>query len=55
MNVKKIIEVCRRRQQNNLGCRRCEYTGKTCEHAINILRVDKPGNYDELNNKEETK
>ena len=55
MNIKKIVEVCRLRQSNNLGCRRCEYVGKTCEHATNILRVDKPGDYNEYNelNKEE--
>ena len=52
MNVKKIIEVCRLRQQNKLGCRRCEYMGKTCEHAKTILRVDKPGNHNELNKEE---
>lgn len=49
MNIKKIIEVCRFRHQNNLECRRCEYMGKTCEHATNILKVSKPKDY-ELNN-----
>lgn len=52
MNVKKIIEVCRLRQDNKLGCRRCEYNGGTCEHAKNILRVDKPSDYNELNRKD---
>lgn len=52
MNMKKIIEVCRLRQQNDLGCRRCEYVGKTCEHAKNILRVDIPGKYNKLNKEE---
>lgn len=50
MNIKKIIEVCRLRQLNESGCRRCEYMGKTCKHAKNILRVEKPGDYNELNN-----
>lgn len=52
MNIKKIIEVCQLRQQNKLDCRRCEYMGKTCDHASNILKVDKPCNYQELNKEE---
>ena len=45
MNIKKIIEVCQLRHRSNLGCRRCKYMGKTCKHASNILKVEKPCDY----------
>lgn len=50
MNVKKIIEVCNTRQLNGVGCNGCSYKGKTCDHAKDILKVERPSEYNTNNN-----
>ena len=52
MNLKSIVETCKVRKYNNLDCKRCKYDGKTCTHAINILKVKRPSDYQELNKEE---
>lgn len=52
MKLKNIIEICKARQVNNLNCKGCKYYGKTCTHAINILKVKRPSDYNELNKEE---
>ena len=51
MILKKIVEECRKRQRKKLACNDCEYMGKTCNHAKNILKVNRPSNY-KLNKEE---
>lgn len=57
MNLKKIIETCKVRTTLELGCKNCMYNGKTCKHTCDILKVDKPIEYNTINqellNKEE--
>ena len=53
MNVRKIVEVCGIRERENLGCRKCKYLGKTCEHICDILKVEKPSEYMETINEQE--
>ena len=54
MNLRTIIEVCKVRERHELDCRRCKYSGRTCEHTCDILKVDRPSEYnleEKLNNK----
>lgn len=45
MNLKAIIDVCIIRKRANRSCRDCQYYGKTCNHAIKILKVTRPSEY----------
>lgn len=47
MNLKTIIEACKVRERHDLGCRRCKYEGRTCEHTCDILKVNKPSEYND--------
>ena len=45
MVLKQLIEVCTVRHDCNLPCCNCQYFGKACTHAKQILKVDKPHEY----------
>lgn len=53
MNLRTIIEVCKTRERHKMDCRRCKYSGRTCEHTCDILKVGRPSEYnlEKLNNK----
>lgn len=42
MNLLRVIEVCVAREGR---CNNCDYKRKTCEHAKQILKVEKPLEY----------
>lgn len=53
MNVKSVIDVCKVRhveKDNAPACNGCIYYGKTCQHAIKILKVNKPYEYNPQTN-----
>lgn len=45
MVLKRVVEMCEHRRLNKQDCEGCVYHGRTCNHTIKILSVNRPSDY----------